>query len=139
MRGKIVGCVLVMACCLAVASCKKDSDVDAVLGELDAFTKDLVSKVETAPNPAAGVDEAQKLMDARRDEMAAKLARLREVRGGEVSNSEETRHKMLESVTNNIMSVAGLQIKYMTQSMQDPAFKAKLDKLVGDYRALFKV
>lgn len=138
MRGKIACGVLMLACLMAVAACKRDADVDAVLGELDAFTKDLVSKVETAPNPSAGVDEAQKTLDARKGEMAAKLGVLREVRAGEVSNSEEARAKMLESVTNNIMSVAGLQIKYMTQSMQDPAFKAKLDKLVGDYRSLFK-
>lgn len=142
MRGKIA-CwafvALAASVALGAAGCKKDRDVDATLAELDAFTKELVRKVESASNPAAGVEEAQKLMDARRAEMRAKLEVLREVRAGEVTNSEETKNKMLESVTNNVMSVAGLQIKYMTQSMQDPAFKVKLDKLVADYQSLFKI
>ncbi|HEX8474182.1 MAG TPA: hypothetical protein VF666_09135 [Pyrinomonadaceae bacterium] len=146
MRRKRIGAcwrfVVVWLVCATLATatgCKKDADVDEVLGELDGFTKELVSKVETAPNPSAGVDEAQKLMDARRAEIASKLESLKNVRGADVSNSEETKNKMLESVTNNIMSVAGLQIKYMSQSMQDPSFKAKLDKLVGDYQSLFKM
>ena len=53
--------------------------------------------------------------------------------------SSETQKKMEESLKNNFMSVAGLQVKYMSKSMSDTAFKSKLDKLVKDYQALYQV
>ena len=138
MKGRI-SCLLILllACGAALAGCKKDTEVNAVIGELDSFTKELVSKVESAPNPSAGVDEAQKYLDAHKDDLKAKINSLKELRGYQVS--DDTMKKMKESVTEDAMSVAKLQIKYMQQSIRDPAFKAKLDKLLNDYQSLLTV
>ena len=125
----------VVLCALALA-CKRDADVNAVIADLDSFTKELVGKVESNPNPSAGADEAQKYFDSRKDEMTKKLASIKNVREAQVS--EETKKKMLESFTNNVTSVSKLQIKYIGQSMRDPALRGKLDKLTKDYTALLQ-
>lgn len=138
MLRRYVGYVaLVAACSILLTGCKKDSEVEAVLADIDAFTKELVAKVETAPNPSAGVDAAQKLMDSRSAEIREKLTSIKSVRGFQVS--DQTKKKMAESITADVMKVGGLQAKYIRNSMSDPAFKRKLDKLVGDYQALFRI
>jgi hypothetical protein len=130
-------CLLLLT---AAAGCrqKRDAQVDEALGELDAFTRELLQKIESNTDPSAGVGEAQKYFDERKHEIASKLAALKEVRGNQVSNIEETEKKMRESLMINIFSMDGLRTKYLTKSMGDPAFKAKLDKLVNDYQALLK-
>lgn len=129
--------ILLVACGITLAGCKKDNEINALMGELDAFTKELVQKVESAQNPSAGVDEAQKFLDSRKADLSAKIATLKDLRGYQVST--DTKKKMAESVTDDAMSVANLQIKYMNTSMRDPVFKAKLDKLTGDYQSLLKL
>ena len=120
----------------ALAGCKKDSQIESVLAELNTFTQEIVKRVEGAPNPSAGVDDAQKFFDSRKADMQAKLETLKGVRNFQVS--EETRKKMMEQLTEDVMSVSKLQIKYIGNSMKDPAFKAKLEKLVGDYQNMLK-
>ncbi len=129
--------VFVAACSILLAGCKKDSEIEAVLADIDAFTKELVAKVESASNPSAGVDDAQKLMDSRKGEIREKLNSIKSVRGFQVS--EPTKKKMVESMTADAMKVGGLKAKYIRNSMNDPAFKRKLDKLVSDYQELFRI
>jgi hypothetical protein len=136
MRSKPASLLTALALCAAFAGCKKDAQIESVLAELNTFTQEIVKRVEGAPNPSAGVDDAQKYFDSRKADIQAKLAGLKGVRNFQVS--EETRKKMMEQLTDDVMSVAKLQIKYVGQSMRDPAFKAKLEKLVNDYQNLLK-
>ena len=137
MYGRISCLLLLLAFAVVVAGCKKDTEVNAVINELDSFTKELVQKAEGAQNPSAGVDEAQKFLDSRKADMRAKIETLKGMSGYQVS--KETTKKITESVTEDVMSVNKLKIKFMTETMRDPALKAKLDKLVNDYNALLKM
>jgi len=136
MRHKCVPLVLVFAM-LTLAGCKKDAEIESVIAELHTFSEQLVAKVQTAPNPSAGVDEAQKLMDSRKADLQAKMNSIKNVRGYQVS--KETQQKMTDTLTKDAMNVAGLQVKYVSVSMRDPAFKAKIEKLVKDYTDIFKM
>lgn len=136
MQRKLSVFLLAVACAVFVG-CSKDSEIEEVTAELHAFSEELVKKVETAPNPSAGVDEAQKLMDSRKAEMQAKLNSVKDVRGFQVD--KETQQKMVNTLMEDAKKVAGLQIKYMNVSMRDPAFKAKLDKLIKDYTEVFRL
>lgn len=127
---------LAVALCGLALACKRDADVGAVVDDLNSFTQEIVKRVESNPNPSAGLDDAQKYFDSRKDEMTQKLASIKNVREAQVS--EETKKKMFESVQNNVMSVSKLQIKYVGQTMRDPALKGKLDKLLKDYTALLQ-
>lgn len=126
---------LALVVCILSLACKRDEDVGKVVDELNAFTAEVVKRVDANPT-SAGVDDAQKYFDSRKDEMKDKLASIKNVREAQVT--EETKKKMLESFTNNVMSVSKLQIKYMNQSMRDPALRGKLEKLSKDYNALLQ-
>lgn len=132
---KRFACLLLLLVCLPLAACKKDAEINTTLSELDAFTTELVKKVESAPNPSAGVDDAQKFFDSRKADLTAKMQSLKGMRGYQVS--EETKQKLTTSMLASAQRVAGLQIKYVGVSMRDPAFKGKLDKLTKDFQALF--
>lgn len=128
---------LLLISCLAAVGCKKDAEIESVTAELHAFSEELVRKVQTAPNPAAGVEDAQRMMDARKSELRAKVDSLKSVRGFQVSN--ETQQKMVSTLTRDAMQVAGLQMRYVSVSAKDPAFKSKLDRLIRDYTEIFKL
>ena len=128
--------LLVTMLALSVTACKKDNQINAVMKDLDAFTTELVAKVEKSANAPSGLDEAQKFLDSKKAEMKSKLESIKKVRGFQIG--EETKKTMTDSITKNVTSVAQLQIKYVQLSVKDAAFKAKLDKLINDYTQLLK-
>jgi len=127
--------LLLVLVSLALAGCKRDGEVNAILATIDSFTTELVSRIETAGNPSTGLDEARKYFDSRKNEVAAKVDTLKRLRESQVSDA--TKQKITSSLVDDASRVGDLEIKYVSQSMNDPAFKAKLDKLVKDYQALF--
>ena len=131
----IVAVVIIV--CMVLAGCKRDAEIESHIAELHSFSQELTKKIQSAPNPTAGVDEAQKLMDSRKADLQSKMRSLKSIRGYQVS--KETQQKMTETLSKDAMSVAGLQMKYLSVSLRDPAFKGKLDKLIRDYREIFQI
>ena len=129
--------LLIVFACLLFAGCKKDAEVKTVLADFDSFTNELVKRVESASDPSAGVDDAQKYFDSKKAEMTAKMDSLKGIRGYQVS--EETKKMMESSLVDDAKRIANLQVKYMGTSMRNATFKAKLDKLTRDYQSLFKM
>ena len=127
--------LLLLVACLPLCGCKKDAEINAIVAELDTFTMELVKKIESAPNPSAGVDDAQKYLDSKKADLTAKMTTLKGIRGYQVS--AETKAKMTKSIIDDLTRVGSLQAKYMSAS-RDKAFKAKLDKLIKDYTDLIK-
>jgi hypothetical protein len=136
MRRQFTGITLAVIV-LAVGGCSKDDEIKSVVTEFNSFTTELVKKVESAPNPAAGVDEAQKYLDSKKTDIKAKLESVKGVRGFQVS--KETMEQLTTEMVQNGTKVANLQVKYVSQSMRDPAFKAKLEKLINDYTDLLRM
>ena len=119
---------------ITVAGCRKDAEVNATVSAVDALTTELVRRIEAAPNPSDGVDDAQEYLDARKTEIAGKMGVLKSLRGDQVS--DETKRKLTSRLSEDAAKVGDLQVKYVSHSISNPAFKAKLDKLVGDYQTL---
>jgi hypothetical protein len=132
-----VPALLIAFACLLLTGCKKDAEVKTVLTDFDTFTNELVKRVESASDPAAGVDDAQKYFDSKKAEMTTKMDTLKGIRGYQVG--EETKKMMESSLVDDAKKIANLQVKYMGTSMRDATFKAKLDKLTRDYQSLFKM
>lgn len=127
-------CLLIVLACLALAGCgKKDDQINSFVNEINTFTDELVKKVESAPNPSQGVDDAQKFMDSRKADLKEKFNSVKNI--GENQVSEETKKKMQESFYNDGMKVGQLQTKYGS----DPAVRTKLTKLTQDFLDLFKM
>ena len=94
-----------------------------------------MKKIDSAQDPAAGADEAQAFLDARKGEVKARLDAARASR--EFQESAEARGRLLDAEVTNIDRVSSLRTRHIDRWMRDPAFKAKLDRLVSDYDALW--
>jgi hypothetical protein len=128
---------LALAATLMLVGCKKDAEINSVLADFDSFTQELVKRVESAQTPASGVDAAQKYLEEKRAELRSKWDSIKKVKNFQVS--DETKKRMEEDLKKNLMSVYGLQSKYIDQSIKDATFKTKLDKLISDYKNLYDV
>lgn len=143
MHKRLAVLLLAAVCGAALAGCGQESQVgrdelpvESALAALNTFTREIIERVESAPDPAAGVDEAQRYFDSRRADIEAKL---RPLNGADDSRlSEQTRRKVMEQRTEAEMSISKLRLRYFDNSMRDPAFKAKLGKLIADYQHLLK-
>jgi|GEM_PF-2562729 len=148
MRSRTNSARLALACLLALAAgcggrggagagggADAPGGVDKVVAEVSAFTNELVEKVERAPDPSAGVAEAQSLLDSRRAALAASVSALK--KGPELRESAEARKKWLEAEVDNTTRVSGLKARLFEPAMRDPALGGRLDKLVNDYQELF--
>jgi len=136
---------MLLACALAAAGCRQpgagvdassSGDVDSVIGKLNSFTNEVMTAVESAPDPSAGVASAQKLLDSRMSELAGSIAALK--RDARFQQDAAAKRKWLEAEVDNTDRVHGLGSKFFDASMRDPAFKSRLDKLVGDYDSMFR-
>jgi outer membrane murein-binding lipoprotein Lpp len=119
---------------VTVAGCRKDAEVNATVSAVDALTTELARRIEAAANPSDGVDDAQQYLDSRKTEIAAKMGVLKSLRDNQVS--DETKRKLASRLAEDAAKFGDLQIKYVSHSISNPAFKAKLDKLVSDYQTL---
>jgi outer membrane murein-binding lipoprotein Lpp len=128
--------LFVAACALLLAGCSKDSQINSTMADIHTTTDEMVKKIDASPT-AAGVDEAQKLFDARKPDLKSKWDGIKGARGFQVS--EDTKKKMVDSYTQDYTAIKTLEIKHLSVSMQDDAFKSKLEKLVKDWEDTFKV
>jgi hypothetical protein len=118
-----------------VTGCSKDEEILAFAKKLDGFTTEVVSRVEKAQDPKAGVDAAQQYLDTNQAELKSAYVELSGVRGFQVK--QETMDRLTNSVTENTGKVMGLKLKYVTESASDKDFDKKLDKLSDSYSAIF--
>jgi uncharacterized protein YcfL len=125
---------LLLFVCLPFVGCKKDSEINVAMNDLSVFTTELVQKVEARQGTIESVDEAQRFLDSKKEELARKLRVLKEARGFQISDA--TKKSMTDSITKNVTSVASLQIKYVANSVKNPNYKSKLEKLIKDYQNL---
>jgi predicted RNase H-like nuclease (RuvC/YqgF family) len=137
-----------LACALASAGCGGSravpspatgaggADSGETIAALGAFTKELTAKVESAGDTKAGLDDAQKLLDARKTELTARVASLRASTKAKADAS--ARGSLLEAEVDDTERVHRLQVKYSDASSRDPDLKERLDKLVADYDSIFK-
>lgn len=148
MRRIVAALLLSLACVAPQAGCRRGhpeqggtaaggaaESVDALIPALGAFTEELAAKVESAEDPKAGAAEAQRLLDSRKGEMAARITA---VRRGQLARDASARGRWLEAEVDNTQRVRQLRLKYLDASMRDPELKARLERLADDYDALFK-
>jgi hypothetical protein len=151
MRRTVAPILLALVCAASFAGCTRSapggigaseggvSDVDlgadAVVAALKAFTEELAAKVESAADTKAGVAEAQRLLDSRRDEMSARIDAFKK---SPQMRDPSTRGKWLEAEVDNTRRVRELQLKHLDAAMRDPELKAGLERLAADYDSMFK-
>lgn len=140
MRKTVATTLLALACAASLLSCAGGGgaarqEPDAVIPALKAFTDELAAKVESAPDTKAGVAEAQRVLDARKGELAARIDAFK--KSGRMSDSA-ARGRWLEAEVDNTQRVRDLKLKYLDASRSDPELKAALERLAADYDSMFK-
>jgi hypothetical protein len=135
MRKSLFSLVVLIAMALSGCSVNKDAEVNAFVTEMNKLAADIVRAVDE--KPSTGVDEAQKLLDARKADLKTSFEKIKDVRGFQLS--KETSKKLTDSVTKNVESVGGLQIKYAEKSAADKKFGEKLSKLSTDFNSIYGV
>lgn len=129
-------CLLLLAASLAACGGGGQARPSEAAAELDAFTEELVGKVEGAADTAAGVREARAALNARREGLRAKVLAVR--RSAEYARGGAERERWDERESENVFRVSGLRAKYVTRAMEDAALRSELDGLVADYQKLFE-
>ena len=146
MRQTAAALLLLLACAAALAGCRYapeggagggagEPGADEVIRQLGELTEELAGRVESAADPKAGVAEARRLLDSRKDEMAARIGALRR---GALARDAAAKGRWLEAEVDGTQRVSRLRLKYLDASMRDPELKAGLDRLAADYDAMFK-
>ena len=151
MRRTVAPILLSLACAAALAGCSllgsrsggigataggsSDLSVEAVVRQLKELTDEVAGKVESAPDPKAGVAEAQRLLDARKAEMSARIGALKQKA---LAQDAAARGKWLEAEVDNTRRMSELKLKYLDASLRDPELKAGLERLAADYDSMFK-
>lgn len=124
--------------CLAFAGCgaNKDAEVGAFISETDKLASDIVKTVNANPSQT-GLDQAQKLLDAKKTELKNKCDSIKKLRGFELS--KEMTDKLSDSIADNVSEVGSLQIDYAEKAVEDAKFAEKLNKLYQDFSSIYGV
>ena len=123
---------LLIAAVLAVSGCKKDDFVKETLSETKTLTEAMVKAVNDASDKKAGVAEAQKLLDEKKDELGKKLGELGELRGFQVS--EEVQAQMNTDLTNYLLEVEKLKLTVAMAGDQEA--NDAVNKLCSDFSGM---
>ncbi len=110
---------LLIALVLVLSGCKKDSDVEGFIKDFDGLTNDLVKTIESSPT-SAGLDEAQKKLDAKKADLKTRLSALKELRGFQVS--KESLEKLTKSFSDNTQKLTGLSTKITSEAVKNKDF-----------------
>ena len=127
---------LLVVFCLGLVGCSKDAEVQAFITELDTTTNEMVSKIDANPN-SAGIDEAQKAFEAKKDSLKTKFDAFKDARGVQVS--ADMQKKLVDSATANGKSLSDVMTKNMSKISQDKDAMPKFQKLMKDYADTFKM
>ncbi len=151
MRRRLAHILTALACGLALAGCSwsytgtgnaggigagaggvgpVSGGAEAAVKTLNAFTDELLAKVERAGDTKAGLAEAQALLDARKNDLGASVAALRQ--------DAEAKRRLMEVEADGTVRVHRLQVRYADEAARDAELKARLERLIGDYDALFR-
>ncbi len=143
MKRTVAPILPLLACALALAGCRGTSTTtvsnggpvavkteDVGVPALNSFTEMLLGRVEKAADTKAGVAEAQALLEERRGGLTQLV--------GELKRNPRAKAQLLEAEVDNTDRVHRLQLKYADAAARDAELKAGLERLIGDYDALYR-
>ena len=131
MPRKLFAAGLLLSFLVAAPACKKDDLVKETTSEIDSLADEMVKTITEADDKKQGVADAQKLLDAKKADLGAKMVEMGELRGFQVS--EDVSAEMTSSLAQSVIEVQGLQITLMAESMQDPELKTAIDQLTTEF------
>ena len=134
---KKVTLLLLFVFTLALAGCaNKDAEVQSFITEFDAVTKEMTDKINANPT-SAGIEEAQKSFDAKKDSLKTKFDSFKNARQAQLS--ADMLKKFTDSINGNTKLLSDTMTKNAMKLAQDKDAMPKLQKLMQDYSNTFKM
>jgi hypothetical protein len=130
---KKIALFLTAVFCFGLTACSKDAEVNAFITENRAVIEDIVKKVDANPT-AAGVDEAQKSLDAKKAGLKAKWDAIKNAPGFQLG--ADVRKKLSEDVPADMKKLTDAQMKHAVNLGSEG--NAKFSRLVQDYSNIIK-
>ena len=127
--------ILIIAFCLVLTACGRDAQINEFIAENHALVEEMVKKIDADPSEA-GVDEAQKTFDAKKDALKAKWDAIKNARGTEVS--PEVMKKLNDGMLADRQMFADVQRKNAQKLAASGDATGKLAKLMKAYADLFR-
>lgn len=124
---------LAAALLLPTTACKRDGYVQESLDAFARHGKEIKAKIADASDKKAGVAEAQKYLDANKDDIAGRMKELGGLKGFQVS--EDMQAKLGAGIVEASFMCTKLQADFMLQAAEDADFDAALDKLCASWDA----
>jgi len=131
---KRIALFFAMLMVVSLSGCSKDAQVEAFLTEFDTVTKDVVAKIDANPS-SAGVDEAQKALDARKTALQTKWDAIKDAVGLQVS--KDTKRKLESSVQNNVKALVEVGNRNAVKLAADKDAVTKFQHLIQDFSSTF--
>ena len=131
---KRIALFFVMTATLGLTGCNKDAQIEAFISELNSVTQDVVAKIDANPT-SAGVDEAQKALDARKPALQAKWDAIKDAVGFQVSKA--VKDKLESSVKENIKALTDVSMRNVTSLAADKNATTKFQRLMMDFSSMF--
>ncbi len=134
MTRKLFAAGLLFTFLATTPACKKDDMVKETMTEVDSLADEIVSTVKSADDKKQGVADAQKLLDAKKEDLGKKMGEVGELRGFQVS--EEVATEMTSNLAQSVLEVESLKLNLMTETMKDKELDTALNKLTGDFSSM---
>lgn len=134
MTRKLIAAGLLFSFLATAPACKKDDMVKETMTEVDSLADEIVSTVKNADDKKKGVAEAQKLLDAKKEDLGKKMGEVGQLRGFQVS--EDVATEMTSSLAESVLEVESLKLNLMSESMKDDELGTALNKLTGDFSSM---
>ena len=130
---KKIALFLLVLFCISLTACSKDTEVNAFIAENHAVIEDIVKKIDANPSEA-GVAEAQKSFDSKKDGLKAKWLAIKDARNAQVSS--ETTKKLTDSMNADVKLLTDVQQKHAMKLAGDGNAMKNFGKLMQDYLAV---
>ena len=121
---------LLFVFCMSLAACSKDAEVNAFMTENHAVIEDMVKKIDANPSKA-GVADAQKSFDSKKDGLKAKWDAIKNARKAQVGS--EVTKKLTDSMNADVKMLTDVQQKHAMKLAGDGDAMKNFSKLMQDY------
>jgi hypothetical protein len=128
---------LLLAIVLALGACKKDDYANEAMEELSALTDDIVKKVKDAEDKKAGVAEAQKALDAKKEALTAKMNEISRLTNLELGT--QAQGNIARVLVDVIAEMAQMENDLLIATMRDKELETAVEKLTADHDAIIEV
>lgn len=131
----VLAIIALSATALVYMSRKPVNEFETFFGDFNLLTDDIIKTIRANPT-AAGVKEAQKILDSRKDNLRTRIANLKTARGSQLDEEQAARFR--DNMNDNKYKMNQLILAYKNTIKSDREFEEGIKKILIDYTSLLE-